>query len=292
MPSISSLKKLEVRTSPKVVVILTSILICIGQFLFIMEILDKRNFQNVLILRQAHVFISLMILAYALFTKRKWTQFHGPFLFVILFIPLMVIGWFNQIAIASSDVLWKPFGGFPPIFFALSILVAGSYLVNFILMAIFTIEVAALWFYLMPQFQKNVLLSGEPYDVMLFAISAFCLLLFRYQDERTFRKLMKQQARSEFIENLARTFLSLRDRSNTPLQALYFLVEILKRKRTVTDQDIEIFEKSIQRLNQLNKKLIRYESHVPWAKELMTDEEIDHWLKELELELQHFKPHG
>lgn len=285
-------KALSLRISQKFVVLLTAFIMIVTDMILITGIWNDPHFEVVRNIRYLHIVIAVLVIVYASLT-RKWTRKLGLIFYVVLFTPLLLVGWFNQVAMATAVIPWKPFVGYSPIFFALAVLYSGSFLLNFSLILAFMAEVMVLWFYLKPYYSLNQLASGEPYSVMVFAFVSLCLLMFRYQDEQTYLRLMHQKARSELIENLARTFLTLRDRANTPLQTLYLLTEILKRKRTVDDDMIHILETSLTRLNSLNKKLIRYEAHIPWKsqKALMTDQEIDSWMLELEDELHKISDH-
>lgn len=279
------------RISGRSTILIAAFIMVVSELILIPSIWNNSHFVFVEILRYIHLFISLAILVGASLYKKSWPDWMSPLFYVLMVIPVFVIGWFNQVAMATSQEMWKPYVGFQPVFFGLAVLFSGSFLLNFLLIVIFAIESLVLWFHLESYHTSNLLASGEPYSIMLFAFVSLCLLVFRYQDERTYRNLMLQKARSELVENLAKIFLSIRDRANSPLQSLYLLAEILKRKKTVDQDVIYILENSITRLNTLNKKLIRYESYVPWEKQkhLMSDEEIDTWMLELEHELERIK---
>ena len=289
--SLNLRKIVSLRISQQVVIFIAAFMLIVGEIILIPGIWDLEHFKTVEKLRYIHLFVSFSVIIYAFLNLKNWTRAKGLVLYFLLVTPLLLIGWFNQIAMATANIPWKPFVGYTPIFFSLAVLYSGSFILNFCLILAFAIEILVLWFYLKPFYGSNFLASGEPNSILVFAFVSLCLLAFRYQDEQTYLRLLHQKVRSELIENLARTFLTLRDRANSPLQSLYLLVEILKRKRTVDDDMIHILETSITKLNALNKKLIRYESHVPWKnhKALMTDEEIDSWMSELEEELERIK---
>ena len=274
------------KAASRAVVLLTALIIVLGTPILIYGIWDKPDHAIILQIRIVHWFIGAVALGAILFLRDHWKSIYGSILYTLLFVPIFFTGWFNHVILIETGELGKPFGGFPVVFMMLAVLVPYSYLVNMILLSLFTLETLVIWYGLDLAHQPNIIASGEPFYILMFSIVSFCLLYLRYRLDVRIHNLMEQRTRSEFIENIARTFLSIRDRTNTPLQSLLILSESVKKDKNMTEEQIAVFRSSVQSLINLNKKLVRYESQIQWGKrDLMTDQEIDTWLEKIETEV-------
>src|SRR4051812_32651536 len=56
------------------------------------------------------------------------------------------------------------------------------------------------------------------------------LLAFRISHDRMARELERTRSRAELLEQVARVFLSIRDRANTPLQTMKIAASLLRTK--------------------------------------------------------------
>ena len=97
------------------------------------------------------------------------------------------------------------------------------------------------------------------------------------------RELAVTQIRAETLEQVARIFLTLRDRSNTPIQTLESAAELLRRQYPEAERLSEVIQRASARLSETSDLLTRLESQVSWSgDELMSDEEIRGWLDRME----------
>lgn len=275
------------KASSRTIVGICSLINFVGSLILISGLINKPFYETVLYIRIAHLIISGAILIALLRMKDGWSSYIGSLLYVALYIPIFFTGWFNHVAMVDAEVMSKPYGGFPVVFMMLAVLIPYSYLLNSFLLSLFTIEAVAIWYGLDLGSKTYVAGNGEPFYIVVFAFVCFCLLFLRYRMDTKIHKLMEQKARSEFIENLARTFLSMRDRNNTPLQSLLILSGSVKKDRPMTQDQIDTFKRSVTSLISSNKNLVRYETQIQWGKrDLMTDTEIENWLNKIEDEVE------
>lgn len=275
------------KASSRTVVGITALINLVGSLILIYGLINKPFYETVLQIRIFHVLITLIVLIVLLKIKDGWNSHLGAISYLILYTPIFFTGWYNHVAIVEAQVMSKPYGGFPVVFMMLAVLVPYSYLLNSILLALFSIETVIIWYAMDLGSRPFIAGNGEPFYIVVFAFVCFCLLFLRFRIDSKLHKLMEQKARSEFVENLARTFLSMRDRNNTPLQSLLILSSSLKNDKPMTQDQIDAFKRSVTTLISSNKNLVRYETKIQWGKrDLMTDSEIETWLSKIEDEVE------
>lgn len=255
-------------------------LVIISQLSILTKAIDFSLSNKMIVARGTHLALGIIVLIYIFFKKKNWNSEFANVLFVILYIPFYYLSWHLNVEAAASTQLWIPFQNLHFHLFALVILVPGSYLINFILIVGFAIEALILWLYLDLPHLPNVILFTEPIFTFLYVVVAIALLWFRYRDEQTIQRLSLEHAKAEVLETLARIFLSIRDKSNTPLQTLKISIDLLKMKRPLDDHTISVLENSVNRLSFLSDILKMSEEKMEFnGEELMTDEEILQWIK-------------
>lgn len=98
---------------------------------------------------------------------------------------------------------------------------------------------------------------------------------------------MREQYRSNVLENLARLFLSLRDRANTPLQSLFIMSSLLKADKPLSQETIDQFNSIINQLKTSSDQLKNYENLIQLRvndRHIVTDKELEGWISNLEKE--------
>ncbi|WP_408098373.1 hypothetical protein ACJVC5_05540 [Peredibacter sp. HCB2-198] len=275
------------KASSRTIIGITALINLVGSLILISGLVNRPHYETVLNIRIVHALISIGVLFALYIYKKSWSRFLGSFAYTLLYLPIFFTGWFNHVAIVNEGTISKPYGGFPVVFMMLAILIPYSFFMNAILIVLFCLEAVIIWYGLDLGTKSFIVANDEPFYIVTFAFGCFCLLLFRYRLDTKIHRLMEQKARSEFIENLARTFLSMRDRNNTPLQSLLILSGSLKTGRPLTQQQIDIFKSTVSSLILTNKKLVRYETQIQWGKrDLMTDSEMENWLDKIEDEVE------
>lgn len=236
----------------------------------------------VIIARICHGTLAFIILTLMVFQKKTWSHKTCIIIFLLLVLPLYYIGWETELAL-SRFPQWSPFTTFKFYAVLLAFLVPGPYLLNFFFLSLLCLQAIFHWFYLDIAHAPNAVLTAEPFLSFIFAITAFCILAFRYRDQKIIEDLGKQKARIEVYEKVARIFLSMRDKVNTPLQSQNLVVALLKKNSAVKPETIEILERSVVNLERINNILKRLESNLPVTSfELMTEDEIYDYLDQLE----------
>jgi hypothetical protein len=71
-------------------------------------------------------------------------------------------------------------------------------------------------------------------------------------------------AEAAAAEHIARTFLSLRDYANTPIQTIALTTEILRERHPDLAPDVDRLDRAVAALGELSRALARYESSLEW----------------------------
>jgi len=73
------------------------------------------------------------------------------------------------------------------------------------------------------------------------------------------------QAEAAAAERLARTFLRLRDYTNTPIQTIAFTTELLRAKNHDLKPILDRLERAVNKLTELGHALNSYENAHKWS---------------------------
>ena len=73
------------------------------------------------------------------------------------------------------------------------------------------------------------------------------------------------QAEAAAAEQLARTFLRLRDYANTPIQTIAFTTELIRAKNHDLKPILDRLERAVEKLTELSHALTRYENAHKWS---------------------------
>ncbi|WP_408098018.1 hypothetical protein ACJVC5_03585 [Peredibacter sp. HCB2-198] len=235
-----------------------------------------------LMIRIIHGLAAFIILGILATSKKTWPRKTSIIVFTLMVLPMFILAWETEI-LFSKMKYWIPLLPFKSYVTLLSFLVPGPYILNLGLITLFCLQAIFTWFYLDIPNAPNVILISEPYLSLMFTVTAFCILAFRYRDQKIIEELSKQKAQAEVYEKVARIFLSMRDKVNTPLQSQNLLVGILKKNPAIKAETIAILERSIESLERNNNILKRLELNLPEKSyDLMSEEEILSYLDQLE----------
>lgn len=221
------------------------------------------------------VTLAVGVLLVAFVRRTRWDRKTATVLFLLLFVPLYGVAWASHGAAARAGEPWIPFEAFRAYLVVLAVLIPGPYWVNVILMLGFIVEAIALWTVLDLPRVETALLWHEPWLTGVYVVIAGGLLAFRVAHDRMARDLERSRSRAEMLEQVARIFLSVRDRTNTPLQTLKLAVTVLRAKHPEVLALAELMSRSTDRIVETSALLSRFESKVMSRHEdLLTDEEI------------------
>jgi hypothetical protein len=106
---------------------------------------------------------------------------------------------------------------------------------------------------------------GEPWTIFIYGIFGVALLIYRLQGEKLERRVLRLDSENAATERLARTFLAVRDFTNTPLQTIELATEAIRRSNPELGPTLDRIDRSVDRLFRLNHTFSAYESHLKWT---------------------------
>jgi hypothetical protein len=107
---------------------------------------------------------------------------------------------------------------------------------------------------------------GEPWPIVIYGIFGAALLVYRLKGIRLARRMLQVRLESAAAERLARTFLALRDFTNTPLQTIEFCSRTIRTRDPSFAPILDRIDRSLNRLLRLNQTFSTYEAHLKWTR--------------------------
>src|SRR5262245_43770579 len=110
-----------------------------------------------------------------------------------------------------------------------------------------------------PAWQQERLPIGEPWTIVIYAVFAFAILGYRVHSVALARRMLRIRTESIATQRLAKTFLALRDFTNTPLQTIELAAGIVRKRCPSLTPVVDRIDRSLDRLYRLNRALSMYE---------------------------------
>jgi hypothetical protein len=108
---------------------------------------------------------------------------------------------------------------------------------------------------------------GEPWLILIYALFAGVLLVYRLRGLASEREMLRVQAEAAASEQLALTFLRLSDYANTPIQTIAFATALLNTRNRDNDLApiLERLKRAVDSLKELSDALNRYQKTHRWS---------------------------
>jgi hypothetical protein len=175
--------------------------------------------------------------------------------------------WITSGAYAAAPGKWIPFQANKVGALAAAVLAPG--LVSGLIAIAGFVGMVVLRYLTLPIDQQRHLPIAEPWAILIYAVFAVAILGYRVHSVSLSRRMFRMRTESIATQRLARTFLALRDLTNTPLQTIELAALIVRRRCPDLGPVLDRVDRSIDRLSRLNHALSVYESQLEW-----TDEDV------------------
>ncbi len=230
--------------------------------------------------------IALAVLALALvgaiqaLSTDQLKRTPGKVIYFLLTLPILVTNWLTNSIHLRAGVPWEPYRLHSFIYITLGILVPISPWLNFVMIILFTVEAVTMWFVLRIGTLPNAILTQQPVLTILWVITSCVLLYTRAKDQALTYELSETRAKNEVLKSVARVFLTLRDRANTPLQTLEVSAALLEKKFPETIETSSSIRRSVTRLSEINQIMAEGAAQTHGMQdELLSDDELKRMLK-------------
>ena len=209
------------------------------------------------------VVLAIVLLAH----RRRPTIRLSMTVFMLNNAVILVALWITSGAYAAAPGRWIPFQANK--LGALAAAVLAPDLVTGIIAIGGFVGMALLRYLTLPVAQQQRLPIGEPWAIFIYALFALAMLGYRVHSVALARRMLRVRTESIATQRLARTFLALRDFTNTPLQTIELAAKIVRKRCPEMTPMLDRIDRSIDRLYRLNHAFSVYESQIEW-----TDEDV------------------
>ena len=209
------------------------------------------------------VLVGIGLIVFLLIRRQRATVRLGSAVFLINTAAMLIALWITSGYWAASGPAWTPFqanklGALAVPMLAPQLGVGLASIAGFAAMAV------AKFYFLAPDIQRGFPV-GEPWFVLIYAAFAGVLLLFRLRGLALEREKLRVQAEAAAADQLARTFLRLRDYTNTPSQTMAFTTELLRSNPHELKPALDRLDRAVEKLAELSHALTRYDQSHNWG---------------------------
>jgi signal transduction histidine kinase len=219
--------------------------------------------------------VGIALILVLLIRRQSATVRLGSAVFMINTLALLVGLWITSGYWAATGSAWTPFQANKLGALAVAML-APQLSVGLASIAGFTAVALGKFYFLDPDIQRGFPV-GEPWLILIYALFAGVLLVFRVRGLAIEREMLRLQAEAAASDQLARTFLRLSDYANTPIQTIAFATELLRTKNRDDLQPVlDRLKRAVERLRELSDTLTRHQNGHHWSP---GEESLDsgHW---------------
>ena len=207
--------------------------------------------------------IGIGLIVFLLIRRQRATVRLGSAAFLTNTVAILAALWITSGYWATTGRTWTPFQANKLGTLAVAML-APQLVVGVVSIAGFAATAVGKFYFLDPDIQRGFPV-GEPWFVLIYALFGAVLLIYRLRGMALEREMLRVQAEAAAAERLARTFLRLRDYTNTPVQTIVFTIELLRAKTRDLKPILDRLERAVEKLTELSRVLTSYENAHKWS---------------------------
>jgi hypothetical protein len=207
--------------------------------------------------------VGVGISVFLLIHRQRATVRLGSAAFLANTAAILVALWITSGYWATSGRAWTPFQANKLGALAVPML-APQLGVGLASIAGFAAIAIGKFYFLDPEIHRGFPV-GEPWFILIYALFAAVLLINRLRGLALEREMLRVQAEAAATEQLARTFVRLRDYTNTPIQTIAFTTELLRAQTHNLKPTLDRLERAVDRLTELSHALTSYEDAHKWT---------------------------
>jgi hypothetical protein len=193
----------------------------------------------------------------------KWAYVSYLLTTVSVVIPPL----FTDLRFAVSERNWVPFQEIKLGCLAAA-MVAPGFWVGLVSILVYSLSALVQFQFFFPVGLKANAAAAEPWPTLAFALAGILALVYRFRRAQLEQEVARFQAQNAAIRRLARIFLSIRDRMNTPLQVIELSVDLLRKSDQPSEPILDRIDRSVDSLREINSVLIRHEKEIEWEAKL------------------------
>jgi len=207
--------------------------------------------------------IGVLLLFVLVAHRRRPTTVIVTTVFMLNIAVILVALWITSGAFAAAPGRWIPFQANKLGVIAAAVLAPG--LVTGLVAIGGFVGMAVIRYLTLSAALQQRLPISEPWAILIYAVFAVAILGYRVHSVRLARRMFRIRTESIATQRLARTFLSLRDFTNTPLQTIELASNIVRKRCPDLAPLVDRIDRSLDRLYRLNQAFSVYESQLEWT---------------------------
>jgi hypothetical protein len=187
--------------------------------------------------------------------RRRPSTAGCDLVFLLVALPYLPIFWLAEFQGAALGLVREPLLGHKIVVLGMALLAPSSLWLGAGLIAAFAVHAAIMLAALRAHGYHLVGEGAEPWVTFLFAAVSIAYLVSRANRRAITLRLAHARAEARANQQMARLFLGLRDRANTPLQTLELGTALLERRLPAQHSLVERLRKAVSRLRELSVEL-------------------------------------
>jgi hypothetical protein len=207
--------------------------------------------------------VGIGLIVFLLIRRQQATVRLGSVVFLINTVAILVALWITSGYWATTGRAWTPFQANKLGALAVAML-APQLSVGLASIAGFAAIAIGKFYFLDPDIQRGFPV-GEPWLILIYALFAGVLLVYRLRGLAIEREMLRVQAEAAAAGQLARTFVRLSDYANTPIQTIAFTTELLRATTHDLKPTLDRLERAVEKLTALSHGLTAYENAHKWS---------------------------
>jgi hypothetical protein len=211
------------------------------------------------------VLVGIGLIVFLLIRRQRATVRLGSAVFMVNTVAVLVALWITSGYWATSGEAWTPFQANKLGALAVPML-APQLGVGLVAIAGFAAMAIGKSYFLDPDIHRGFPV-GEPWFILIYALFAAVLLIYRLRGMALEREMLRAQADAMAAGQLARTFLRVRNYTNTPLQTIAFTTELLRAKHQDLKPILDRLERAVGKLKECSRLLSSYDQAHDWRGE-------------------------
>jgi hypothetical protein len=210
------------------------------------------------------VLVGIGLVVFLLIRRQRATVRLASAVFLINTSAILVALWITSGYWAMTGRAWTPFqanklGALAVAMLAPQLGVGLASIAGFAAMAI------GKFYFLAPDIHRGFPV-GEPWFILIYALFGAVLLIYRLRGMALERKMLRAQAEAMAAGQLARTFLRVRNYTNTPIQTIAFATELLRATNHDPKPTLDRLERAVNKLKECSHLLSSYEDAHAWSR--------------------------
>jgi len=210
------------------------------------------------------VLVGIGLIVFLLIRRPRATVRLGSAVFLVNMVAMLVALWITSGYWATTGSAWTPFQANKLGALAVAML-APQLGVGLVSIAGFAAIAIGKFYVLDPEIHRGFPV-GEPWFILIYALFGAVLLIYRLRGMVLERNMLRAQAEAIAAGQLARTFMRIRNYTNTPIQTIAFTTELLRAKTHDLKPILDRLERAVDKLTECSRLLGSYENAHTWSR--------------------------